>query len=844
MTDRSTAMSSKPKPPVASEPTSLAQTMSLSPVAVETSGLGAASGDTSAAKSGPLKRIGRFEVQAVLGQGAFGAVYRARDPQLDRLVAIKVPRAGVLKTAEDMHRFLREARAAATLNHPQVCPVFEVGETEGTPYIVMALVEGKTLADVLKSSKGTSDRQAATAIRKVALALEEAHRKQIIHRDLKPGNIMINRRGEPVVMDFGLARLSEPGDVQLTMSGVIMGTPAYMSPEQARGDGRVLGPSTDIYSLGVILYEMLAGRRPFEGTLTEVLASILHVEPELPSKYRSDIDLRLEAICMKAMAKKVEDRFPTMAAFATALGEYLRDANAKTPDQSSLPPMPPPLLPPSLPASELPPLASYRPTVKQHAATTKIAAPLPVAAPAVPPPVGVAENLNPPAFGDFNQVRPVVRSVSRRRANPPWLMPGLAGIAGLAVVTLVIFASRTSEPPAKAPRTAAPKPAAPEITPPRSAESPPVATAALPNAAVPVASPPGPPPLSKPGGGWGDGNAWIELFNGRDLSGWTSVSGGPATWKVADGAMEIDGPSIMTDRKFRSDFELYLEFWIAKSSGQGQRRGNSGVYLQGRHEIQIMDGFNNPEKPVASCGALFGAVGPSQNVCRPPEEWQTFDITYHGPRFRADNTLMTGRVTVIHNGVKVIDNGEFPATAGGLAVDNRVGEPGPIMLQNHGSKLRFRNLRIRELKPEGGAGQTARPSDVKTFAGHAYKFYPELLTWKQAKARCEQLGGRLAIPESLAENQFVAGLVTAAGWQDSWIGITDEAREGEWRGVDGSAIAFTNWFVKQPNNKNGDEHFALLSNRTFNEPANGRWSDQPNAALPAHTPGYVCEWDR
>jgi hypothetical protein len=308
--------------------------------------------------------------------------------------------------------------------------------------------------------------------------------------------------------------------------------------------------------------------------------------------------------------------------------------------------------------------------------------------------------------------------------------------------------------------------------------------------------------------------------------------------------MEIDGPSIMTGRKFGSDFELHVEFWIAKSSGQGQRRGNSGVYLQGRHEIQIMDGYANPENPKASCGAVFGAVGPSQNVCRPPEEWQAFDITYHGPRFKADNTLTTGRITVIHNGVKVIDNAEFPATPGGLAVDKQVGEPGPIMLQNHGSKLRFRNLRIRELKPEGLSNVISRPSDVKTFAGHAYKFYPELVTWKQAKAKCEQLGGHLAIPESLEENQFVAGLMTAAGWQDSWIGITDEAREGEWRGVDGSALAYTNWFVRQPNNKNGDEHYGVLSDRTFTEPANGRWSDQPNTALPQHTPGYVCEWDR
>ncbi len=268
-------------------------------------------------------QLGRFEILEVLGEGAFGTVYRARDPQLDREVALKVPREGVLKTPEDRERFLREAKASATLNHPNICPVHEVGSVDGRDYIVMAYIEGKSLARIVKSGK-IQARQAASAVRKLALALHEAHLKGIVHRDIKPANIMVNPRGEPVVMDFGLARRQNAGDARITHSGMIMGSPAYMSPEQARGDTDVIGPPSDIYSLGVVLYELLTGRRPFEGTVTEVLGKILHIVPDRPSKHRENLDAALEAICLKAMAKLPEDRYRSMRDLAAALGDYLK----------------------------------------------------------------------------------------------------------------------------------------------------------------------------------------------------------------------------------------------------------------------------------------------------------------------------------------------------------------------------------------------------------------------------------------------------------------------------------------------------------------------------------------
>jgi formylglycine-generating enzyme required for sulfatase activity/serine/threonine protein kinase len=281
--------------------------------------------------SAPPERLGRFEILEMLGEGAFGVVYKARDPQLDRIVAIKVPREGVLKTPEDHQRFSREARAAAHLNHPNICPVYEVGAFDGRDYIVMAYIEGKALSKIIKAGK-VRPRHAAAAVRKLALALDEAHRSGIVHRDLKPANVMVNVRGEPIVMDFGLARWYQAGDAQLTRSGAIMGSPAYMSPEQARGDSPNLGPTSDIYSLAVILYELLTARRPFEGTVTEVLGKILHVAPDPPSRHRPNIDPRLESICLKAMAKDPQDRYQSMRELATALGDFLKERPADTVD--------------------------------------------------------------------------------------------------------------------------------------------------------------------------------------------------------------------------------------------------------------------------------------------------------------------------------------------------------------------------------------------------------------------------------------------------------------------------------------------------------------------------------
>jgi serine/threonine protein kinase len=269
-------------------------------------------------------QFGRYRLDQLLGKGGMGAVYRAYDTQLDRQVALKVPKfehdEGVLRD-----RFLREARAAATLRHPNLCPVFDIGEHDGVWFLTMAYIEGIPLSDYLLAKKPLGAAKAAGLAARLARALQEAHAHGIIHRDLKPGNILLSRDEEPIITDFGLARRSASQDERLTCSGAVLGTPAYMSPEQVNGDVAAMGPGCDIYSLGVILYEMLAGRLPFEGGMGLLMAQIVLEPPPPPSRSRPDLDPALEKICLKALAKMPDDRYSSMQAFAEALEEWRAD---------------------------------------------------------------------------------------------------------------------------------------------------------------------------------------------------------------------------------------------------------------------------------------------------------------------------------------------------------------------------------------------------------------------------------------------------------------------------------------------------------------------------------------
>ncbi|MFL5240516.1 MAG: protein kinase domain-containing protein [Gemmataceae bacterium] len=269
------------------------------------------------------RRLGKFELMESVGVGAFGAVYKARDTELDRIVAIKIPRAGALgDSSGGAQRFLREARSVAQLRHPSIVSVHDVGQQDGMPYLVEDFVLGITLADRLTAHL-PSPRDAVQLVASIADALQYAHEQGVVHRDIKPSNIMLDDKGLPHVMDFGLAK-RDSGEATMTLEGQVMGTPAYMSPEQARGEGHEVDGRSDVYSLGVILYQLLTGSLPFKGNPRMLMHQVLHEEAQSPRKVKPGVPRDLETICLKAMAKERERRYATARELGEDLRRYLR----------------------------------------------------------------------------------------------------------------------------------------------------------------------------------------------------------------------------------------------------------------------------------------------------------------------------------------------------------------------------------------------------------------------------------------------------------------------------------------------------------------------------------------
>jgi predicted Ser/Thr protein kinase len=652
------------------------------------------------------EQFGRYRILKKLGQGGMGAVYLAHDTQLDRQVALKVPNFGPEAGPEALARFHREAKSAATLHHPNLCPVYDVGEHQGVHFLTMAFIEGKQLSEYIKDGKGLAPRQAATLVRTLALALMEAHAKGVIHRDLKPSNVMMNQRKEPVIMDFGLARRAGGQDARITKMGAVMGTPAYMAPEQVQGDVEAMGPSCDIYSLGVILYELLTGKLPFEGPALAVLAQILTAEAKPPSKHKPDLDAALEAICMKSLAKKTEERYGSMADLAAALTKYLR------PGQPSAAATAPGLVPPKTAAAGQQTTASKSP-------------PLPTAK-------------GPPAREKIARKPAPRQAAGGSRGWLIFVLVGLVGVLALSVLLLsgVIFRVQTKmgvvvliikEPGAqvyvdgelKITVTSPTEKEPIKIEVSEGEHEMKVVKGGLETWTRRFTLRPGTPEeirvelrpdptiaakdkKKRPDKDGKDQNGWVKLFNGKDLTGWHVESGDAQHWSVEDGAMVARCPDlgkrnyVLSDKDY-SDFTVRLEV-MADPGGAG------GVVLRGLEGETIVAGAKLIDHPVIKFadhdrrpqywpGTTHFMkddkqfTKPSVDLKFQPGVWHTAEVTIRGDR-----------CTAIVDGKAIVDLRADP-NYGGPFVPGLKRSKGRIGFQAHTGTMRYRRVEIKELPP-------------------------------------------------------------------------------------------------------------------------------------------------
>jgi serine/threonine-protein kinase len=268
--------------------------------------------------------IGDFDLLEEVGRGGMGVVFRARQRSLDREVAIKMILRGRLASDADLQRFMAEAAATASLDHPSIVPVYEVGDIEGRPFFSMQFIEGQTLSQRVACGP-MAPREAARMVAQIARAVAVAHQAGILHRDIKPGNILIAKDGRPMITDFGLAK-QVGAKMDLTRTGMLVGTPAYMSPEQAGGRRGDIGPASDVYSLGCVLYFALTGRAPFVAeSPMELVMLVTEQDPTPPRALRPSLDRDLEMITIRCLQKPADLRYPTAEALASDIEAYLAD---------------------------------------------------------------------------------------------------------------------------------------------------------------------------------------------------------------------------------------------------------------------------------------------------------------------------------------------------------------------------------------------------------------------------------------------------------------------------------------------------------------------------------------
>lgn len=636
-------------------------------------------------RDAPPTRFGRYRIIRELGRGAMGAVYLAQDEQLHRQVALKIPQFGADMNRGLLERFYREARAAAALRHPGICPVYDVGEIDGQHYITMAYIEGRPLRDFTKSSKRQAGRQVARVIRKLALALEVAHQNNVIHRDLKPANVMIDNSNEPVVMDFGLARLSVEGEERLTHTGTVIGTPAYMSPEQVDGDNNRVSPRSDIYSLGVIFYELLTGQLPFQGNLMSILRKIATEEPRPPVELHSDIDPALQAICLKMMAKQPEQRYGSMSEVAQELAAWMQGRSSGVEESGALETS-------RAPGSRRPP---RREELTEAASTDE------------PPVAEIADDV--PEWSESPgrpRRRRTKKSTARKRAGiPKWAMGAGGAVALLVVIVFLLTRSGPTD------HSAAPVASNTAVA--GGSSSTPQVRNTGPKSSLVTTSPDQRGAAFAP-----DSSEWQSLFDGRSLAGWRGVDGGPppADWKINSDAIVAPGSKswIVSENEYR-DFELELEWKVDAGANGGVVYGWAGATVPSSDgvrlpapEYQIVDNSRHPngKQPITAAASVFAMYEPSEDASKPAGQWNQARIVVRGAS--AEHWLNGKRVVSYVRGSDDWKQRAARNQALGSQPGFSQAGPGRIALQSYSGQIDYRNIRIRQLN----ASLSARRLDV------------------------------------------------------------------------------------------------------------------------------------
>lgn len=696
--------------------------------------------------SGPFATLpadfGRFRVLKLLGRGAMGTVYLATDPDRKQDVALKIPRFLADDDPVLFERFRREARAASGLDHPNICKVYDVGQVNSLHFISMQYVDGRPLSDYISAEQ--PQRGIAAVIRKLALALAHAHSRGVIHRDLKPANVMVDGRSEPVMMDFGLARQIDATDPRATQSGMLVGSPAYMAPEQARAEHDKIGPHTDIYGLGVLFFEMLTGRLPFQGAIVVVLGQVVNQAAPKPSSIRPDIDPKLEALCLKMLQKKPEDRPASMEDVARNLAEWLQ------------------------PEQKIASGASASPVASKEVAPL---APVKAAAPKV------------------DKTNPVVVQQERVREL-------LADFDYAGAIALLERFIKTKDPRFEKLAIWA-KAELPKV---RQQEQ------NLRDASAPMCA------------------TARKLLEHHDYSEAVKL-----LEEIPPEFRSIELRDLLQECLERRDECDHLERDIADAI-----RNNDEVLLPTLvKRLLKLKPANKSLKKLHEDLKRYGTAKvieqrKGQKRFLQLNKEQTFE-TKHVVGFIVG--LVALCVTVYFSVVMYVGNSEKPSAL------IPVGELKPNLAAN-----------ARQGAGDGAPGSVI-PPDAATFQGHSYKYFPERLSWTAAKRRCEELGGHLPIVESRDENEFLvktaqAGMKVSDKAKDYgiWLGATDVAMEKQWRWLDDSGMAFSNWFANQPNNKGGKEHYAVAVVIPSQGVKPGDWNDQPEESTDQIV-HFVCEWD-